>query len=1681
MASLESGRYLVVVLPLRTSCLPPANTAALFANPAGPGLAPTILCIGVARGRVGIQGVVRAIPIRRRTTSPLLFDHILNKGSFSGILVEFSMANTTGIIQDLTAKLKVAAGPWRKDIKDTVDQLASALETLLPMTMPSEPIVKHALSVATFSFIFHERILLAFKTKSIKQKRAWEIIAQAVLDGVLDHLDDNNNGNIIFLLLHAIINPHQYLEKEKDAVAQAFYSTIGSIFFSFGSAISPTTCNAKLRTLAYSLLSTSCEAHPRNQEKLRNKHVLGSERLGYAVSITKGTHIIFAAYMRHSKPPSDYLALEQLLDLLARLIPPTKGTSKGRGLRMQFITEVFLIGARHLAEGSDIVKFLEYIPSSNWEETSAQVVQILARDMSFPQPFHVKEVSIAGVSFPQTPPSDRLYVDSDSLLANSLNEDDVYDVIRIPFSSIQQVMVADDGMVHVLTSRPVKVGDKEAPSRAPDEQPIITVFQISSTDMERFARAIGARGLVRAAALVYCCVAVLTPQYRHAGKTGPAERSSYHQTDHAHFQKCAADRTGIRRRREKPESAAVVHRESEDRAAGRCVLPHRSPASTRISLLRVYPRPSVVDLHDHSDDGPPPETHVDDGADGESPLLAQERGADVDTSPDARQPRQTQPPNGPARAAKALADERVPDIPETVQERQPEPDRSRSAAVPPVRARPAGRPASRSTRAPADGPERPAADGLPAPAARDAPARRSASQERHDAVFGTSDEELSDLSGDEHPRARSRPPADVLRARRGSRHSTRPATPDNDDDDDADHVPPGGAHDRDAAGEEPAGATERAAQDEELGPVVKVQRRTVVSQDDRKGTGDEKKNTAKTTKKKRAVESEEEDAVVVVEPASKTKSAVVGKPTKKGPAGRSGGGKKAAAAKKSNGKKRARAEAGSDSGSAVVEREAPAPRGRSSRSAAAAASKKIAQNVKSDNGDVDVIDGSETETGAKLGGKTGRCTPFHGRSLKFMLGIETVGRPDAAVGGRRDEVEPISLLSSTESPPAVVPAKASAAARKRKRGGNDEDAPAAPSSPLPDVVSPLAKRPRVQPDLQPPTPPRRRPSKDGTARSRPPAKKKYGHRAAKQRTSSPLPSAPYDVDYDELPGLSTAAPKVNDSSSPAPVISSTGKSKVAGMKAKGAKGPTAASKKSGNLQPAAAAKTEAVCKNMAKAVANKSSMLSLMVDLMETTASSDEVPSPSPAPMKKPMKDNAEAGSDLGAATKDLKSDTKAANVSSHTTKSNMTPWLAEENEPRAALKEPDEHIMECIDLQADDGGRSLPSDDAADAHASAIEEFTDFDEHRSSGDIRLSANPPPKTMVGTKVEFAGPKLSKLPEPPAPKAKKPPVTIDLTADEDEPVRPKARPIHKAPRPPALPAPPNPKTSSPADEDNDITIAPQDVSTSTYEEAYDDFLVPLNSSGQLFSPTDKTTTTSESEPQGKQPAPVSGKIWKKNVSFASMVEVAAEEEEKEQRQPAAAKKDDSGVFWLDQSVERPPAKEQKRILRSRLPEVKPRIAPSPAAKMTMTKPRKHVDIPDRFDSIANTEEGRDMSPIAYIIDRIANVVKEKIESGFDGVSRSTREAQRRTLHYAMEELREVGKSNAPTYNSLVNLEEAYGAYSRNVISALDEAIRVSDESRQHIQHVIQEHDRGVQAYSKFTMKRRELPPSVKRWL
>ena len=78
---------------------------------------------------------------------------------------------------------------------------------------------------------------------------------------------------------------------------------------------------------------------------------------------------------------TDYLALEGLLNLFARILPSTNKSATGRAQRTTFIHSVFRNTAPpELAHiGDKVADILEHVPTSDWDETSLKIVEALAK------------------------------------------------------------------------------------------------------------------------------------------------------------------------------------------------------------------------------------------------------------------------------------------------------------------------------------------------------------------------------------------------------------------------------------------------------------------------------------------------------------------------------------------------------------------------------------------------------------------------------------------------------------------------------------------------------------------------------------------------------------------------------------------------------------------------------------------------------------------------------------------------------------------------------------------------------------------------------------------------------------------------------------------------------------------------------------------------------------------------------------------------------------------------------------------------------------------------------------------------------------------------------------------------------------------------------------------------------
>ncbi|OBZ66573.1 hypothetical protein A0H81_13373 [Grifola frondosa] len=325
-------------------------------------------------------------------------------------------------------------------------------------------------AAAIFERIYHEKVLAALGNQQQEQKILWETVLYALLSGILDLLDSNDNNDV------------------KDAIALALYPTICDICFS----LTAPKIAVDLRCSAYNLLSDSTASHKGNQQRLRDPKLLGGERLGAIIWRTK-----------------DYLAIESLLNLFARVLPSTNNSASGRTQRTAFIQSVFVSPTTPevTVMGQEVAALLEHVPTRDWEETASKIVDVLGRgNIAYPQPFAGVDVSIC--RRPQS--SDRLYVDDKAFLVNIILGDDECESIEIPYSTVRKIEIDHERcdpkdqnavirIIIQLSSPPMfgKYPIQEKTGDGGDNTVPTAVFVLNKDHERRFTEALRSRNLSR--------------------------------------------------------------------------------------------------------------------------------------------------------------------------------------------------------------------------------------------------------------------------------------------------------------------------------------------------------------------------------------------------------------------------------------------------------------------------------------------------------------------------------------------------------------------------------------------------------------------------------------------------------------------------------------------------------------------------------------------------------------------------------------------------------------------------------------------------------------------------------------------------------------------------------------------------------------------------------------------------------------------------------------------------------------------------------------------------------------------------------------------------------------------------------------------------------------------------------
>ncbi|KAF8497154.1 hypothetical protein F5888DRAFT_330182 [Russula emetica] len=386
------------------------------------------------------------------------------------------MSSTVQAVKNAATALKKAADPWNKEGRETAERIVSAaisvteapslsqdtLNTLsgllrrpfaeLYLTHPGAAL---RLSAAIFITILHDRIAQSWKARDSQSRSNWEQIAVILLAGVQDHVEAHSN------------------ERVKLIVAQAYYAIICNAFFSVSSSIPLSTYSVSLRVSAYSLLSMTADGCVENENKLRDSKILGGAKLGRVITSTK-----------------DYLPLEQLLILLAYLLPLTEGKAAGRAERLGFLRDCFQDSTQR---GKDLIELLKYVASPDWEVTADKIVDILARDISVAQPFIMKSFVLNGSSNPPLNPANRFYLDRTSFLFNCEDEDGKIDGMHVPYDSIRHVDISNSGTVVARLLSPPQL--HEALQTISNDVAIAMTVVIASKDVEHFVRTLRIRGM----------------------------------------------------------------------------------------------------------------------------------------------------------------------------------------------------------------------------------------------------------------------------------------------------------------------------------------------------------------------------------------------------------------------------------------------------------------------------------------------------------------------------------------------------------------------------------------------------------------------------------------------------------------------------------------------------------------------------------------------------------------------------------------------------------------------------------------------------------------------------------------------------------------------------------------------------------------------------------------------------------------------------------------------------------------------------------------------------------------------------------------------------------------------------------------------------------------------------------
>ncbi|VDB99976.1 unnamed protein product [Peniophora sp. CBMAI 1063] len=1576
-------------------------------------------------------------------------------------------------IRDGLATLKKATAPWSTDVQTAFTKVDKAGKAVLaPNTKktqtPSAPNVtddlRHAfvplyehftqdalqLAAAIFTICVKQRALPARSKGDMEGAERWEGVVASVIDGVLDYHEKDESSTT------------------KLAISRAFYKNIALHFFASGS--SSSAFSISLRQTVYTLLCYTSTHHPENQETLRK--LVSPEKFGQVIYACK-----------------DSLPQDELLNTLGVVLPRVrKGPPENRARASQMLRECFDQPDMHPA-GAEIARHVEskLEKTNEWSETVEEIGALLAREISFPQPFQHTLFQAGGLVDPPKRVQSRFFVDRHSFVfTNETEEEGTYDTFIVGFNTIAHMSVSKTGLVTGQLTTPPGGGPHGALARRPSGTvPLSLMFKVEVSRAEHLYNTLVDRNL-KSVAWKDMTQGKTRKQFSISQEPARLDfvdgKNAYEPTTSEKARMVAegvdkASEAGdeqpigdelaftaeVQVVRVPPAPSRAQHEPKQPRAKE--PLPSLTERLTQITTpgSTPVPRPAPVPPPDVSP-GPyiesPPSTSLSKPAPTRRPSFSS-KFTDLLTKANSNASKPT------SHASK--------------------PDSSKSSKV--------IAPASSKSRAPS----KPAVSLPKTLSITSHEEFQNSSQERQAEIegdmFGTSESlsELSDQESDddsipEAARIRARKAQERGQSVKGGRKSGMRVVDSNDG------QPPASSSTRkrkaaeisENGGFQPERRTsprlsQAAPVVKEVPPMVDEPASamspprfpSLVAQDVAAPAPVKKKPPQRPKGKAAAASKVSEDASSTSAPAKKAANAskkaaeTLADASDSSPPG---------ASKKTPAQTKATV-ASTTAPAAPKKKAEPAPapitsalaqpaegRTRPTRASAAAASKKIAQ-------DAGVLNQSTQSSSPSVAGHGSSSTAVEGHRARSAASASAEPEPAKPTATRETEVQ-----ESSTSPPAATSARG-----KRKR---EEEV-----QPTSDASVHLPKRRRSNPKT--PAAPSGPKPKAPPARPTKPAARKYGTRGA-AKEKDPNTSAS-EVNFDSIPGSSPKSPleemlaqtRGPRSSSPAP-LTVAGPSKVGAMRGKGASAKEPAKTKG----PVEEAIGKREIKRLPRRVAAQRAPHLSPTENSERTGDIDSVAPASTPPSHVPHASKTNAPRPGHASSKAPRSRGDAFDDITTLFDEQAGSATAE----RARAPGPVQRIAPEFDFgeSSPEEGEAAPApalNDEADVEPAAVEEV---DVAEMFDDVQVSVQAPTAKraslkdatmegetlyddvdMLDATINISPPRLSAAAKGKARLSS--PVIIEAAAEAIDTFDVDFEFDGEAGIDPA---------SDSAKEDP--KVSDKSSSSESYREKYTDITLPLKGEKEDSAPPFDVYMSCEdvSLPSfDEEPEEHVAVRSKKSVAFAE-AEAAPRQKPtpfapRTQEQPIAAPRASTSSNRLSpirvSHVE--PQEERPRLFQAKAAKTA-----SPAQPRRSGPPRR-IPLKSRTPVIAEEkqQEQEPMDRVLEIMDEINTIVKVKIRTGFSGVDQRVINMRNRFLRQAADDIRAQLPEYIATYNELLELHEAYCAFAVRKQAAISHAEQLANEGVRQVKEIIRAHDLRAVEMARNRPVMPPLPKSVTKWL